>query len=202
MDLKNININYWGKVNSKFMNCNELKKITLQTLKTIKNLDAKYKIQYLKNKNKNRVSLNSKNNLIIIAESTNSKGKFSTYLTVDEDLNKNIDKVITENNNIKNVFNRYKNKYIPTICFLGFFNGKVSKRKMNLCEKNMLKVMDGEEIDKTKGSGFTSITAFTPYIKSNIKNIKKSNINIAYSYDEANNKTLMWLATPIIMNGY
>ena len=75
-------------------------------------------------------------------------------------------------------------------------------KKLFMNSENMLKVMDGEEVNKTKGSGFTSITAFTPHIKSNIKNIKKSNINIAYSYDEANNKTLMWLATPIIMNGY
>jgi hypothetical protein len=199
-NLKNININYWGRVNSKFMDCSELRLIAL---KAIKNFDSKYKfdIKYLNTKSKNRVILNTKNNLIIIAESTNSNGKSETYLTVDEDLNKDIDNLINENNNIKNIFNRY-NKYIPTICLSGFFDGRISKEKMNLCESNILKVIDGKEIEKTGGAGFTSITAFTPYIKSNIKNTKKSNINIAYSYDEASNRTLMWLATPIIMNEY
>ena len=70
--------------------------------------------------------------------------------------------------------------------------------------KNILYNMNAKEIDKIRNNNYISVTAYSNLLKENdleyLEN--KINLNIGIRYSEDEDKTLIYMATPIIKLDY
>lgn len=150
---------------------------------------------YDKEKNQISINLNSYFN------SEEKKGE--TYLCInivkDDDFSK-INDIIDR---VESIFVKYNTDMEMTSCIIGSIDGKVSQKNMTNKVHKALKNIKGDRIDKYSDDALLSYTVYTPYIDSHMLiNEEKINLNIAIRYNEYENKTYLWIGTPIITTGY
>lgn len=112
-----------------------------------------------------------------------------------------------ENNDIiyrvENIFREYNQPLEITTCVLGSFDGEFNEKTT---ENKILKAIhriNGIVVDEYKDYLLISYTAYTDLIDKNIlAGNDKINLNIALRYNEYDNKTLIWIGTPLIASGY
>ena len=106
-------------------------------------------------------------------------------------------------NIIKERFKSFKLKPKVNTCIIGCFDGKLDYEEMNSISENILKDAKAKKIDSIYDNNLISISAYSPYIDNNIEvNGKKINMNIALRYNGYEDKTYIWLGTPVITIEY
>ncbi|MDP4180045.1 MAG: YwmB family TATA-box binding protein [Bacillota bacterium] len=90
-----------------------------------------------------------------------------------------------------------------TACITGTFNGKKDFEYLNsICVKT-LKEVNAVKVEGINDGKLISISAYSSMIDDSIEvNRKKINLNLAMRYNNIDNKTYFWLATPIISTEY
>jgi len=102
-----------------------------------------------------------------------------------------------------NIFKKYKIKPKMNSCIVGNFDGKLKSEKMDIISDELFKILEAKKIEGINEKGLISISAYSPYLSENIKvKGKNVNLNLAIRYNEFENKTYIWLATPIITIEY
>ena len=103
----------------------------------------------------------------------------------------------------ENVFNEFNQPMEITTCIIGGFDGKFNKRIVENKFDAVINRFNGIVVDKYTEDNLISYTAYTDYIENNIfAGEDKINLNVALRYNECDDKTLIWIGTPIIANGY
>jgi len=106
-------------------------------------------------------------------------------------------------NIIKEKFRKFKLKPKVNTCIIGCFDGKLDYEEMNRISKSILKDAKAKEIDSISDNNLISISAYSPYIGNDIEvEGKKMNMNLALRYNAYEDKTYIWLATPVIAIEY
>lgn len=116
-------------------------------------------------------------------------------------------KQIVENNDIilkvDNIFKNHDKMMNVTSCIIGKIDGKVD---IDENEKKIIKSAEkfkGRVVESYKEEEVLSLSMFTPFIDEYIyTGNRKMNLNIAISYNECEDKTYVWIGTPIITIGY
>jgi hypothetical protein len=104
---------------------------------------------------------------------------------------------------IKEKFKKFKLKPKVNTCIVGCFDGKLDYGEMNRISKSILKDAKAKKIDSISDNNLISISAYSPYIENDIEVYgKKINMNLALRYNAFENKTYIWLATPVITIEY
>lgn len=112
-----------------------------------------------------------------------------------------------ENNDIisvaENVFKEFNQPMEITTCILGSFDGKFNKKEVESKFDTAINQFNGIVVDEYIEDNLISYTAYTDYIDKNIfTGENKINLNVALRYNEYDDKTLIWIGTPIIASGY
>ena len=101
------------------------------------------------------------------------------------------------------VFRKHKIKPDVNSCITGSFEGKLSQEEMDDICRMIFKGADAMKIDGIKDGNLISVTAYSPSIRSYIKvKDNRVNLNIAIRYNSYEDKTYLWLATPVITTEY
>ncbi|NLL07190.1 MAG: YwmB family TATA-box binding protein [Clostridiaceae bacterium] len=88
-------------------------------------------------------------------------------------------------------------------CIIGCFDGKLDYEEMNRISKTILKDTKAKDIKSIYDNNLISISAYSPYIDNTIElEGTRLNMNIALRYNAYENKTYIWLATPVITIEY
>lgn len=104
---------------------------------------------------------------------------------------------------IENIFKEYNKPVDITTCIVGTFDGKLTLEEKEEKIIRAIKVAKGKTIEKYEEDTVVSFSVFTPYIEKYIyTGNKKMNLNIAARYNEHEDKTYIWIGTPIITIGY
>lgn len=86
---------------------------------------------------------------------------------------------------------------------IGFFEGRRQTKDLNNMLNEMFKYLRANKNDVIKESNYVSITGYTPMIGRYIEiNGKKTNVNIALRYNSYEQKTYIWLSSPVINKEY
>lgn len=104
---------------------------------------------------------------------------------------------------VENFFDQYNKTIDITTCIVGTFDEELDleKNKKRILKAN--KAIKGKIIEQYEDEDILSYSIFTPYIDEHIyTGDKKMNLNIAVGYNEDENKTYIWIGTPIITIGY
>ncbi|HHV46669.1 MAG TPA: hypothetical protein GXX53_07205 [Tissierellia bacterium] len=104
---------------------------------------------------------------------------------------------------VDNIFQRYDKMMNVTKCIVGTIDGRID---IDESEDKVLKSarkFRGRVVESYKEEGVLSLSMFTPYIDEYIyTGTRKMNLNIAVNYNECEDKTYVWIGTPIITIGY
>ena len=120
------------------------------------------------------------------------------YLSIDLRLDKGIESTLQYREIIENICSQYGIDGSVNVCLKGAVDGDIGIEKRKEISSNLLRRLKAKEIQSKK-----TMDMFVVYAKNNSeKNYislgkKKVNINIAMEYDENNNKTWIYLATPV-----
>lgn len=88
-------------------------------------------------------------------------------------------------------------------CIIGCFDGKLDYEEMSRISEIILKGTKAKDIKGIYDNNLISISAYSPYIDNTIElEGKRLNMNIALRYNAYEDKTYIWLATPVITIEY
>ncbi len=104
---------------------------------------------------------------------------------------------------IDNVYEKYSMPIDNTNCIIGTASGKLDSDILKENIQNILGKYNARIIEEYEDKEVISYTVYTPYIKNHMFSYEKRvNLNLAIRYNEYENKTYFWIATPIITTGY
>ncbi|AIS51364.1 hypothetical protein TKV_c01590 [Thermoanaerobacter kivui] len=200
------NINAWAKINNDFTSFDKLNEYIEVAIKAM-NIDKdKAKISRIEENNFRQVGVEYAENTrqVNIAVQTLKNGsKSETYMLIDEYLLKGYDDVLKEKSLINNSFKMLKLKTKMAVCFVGIFNGKLNKEKNSSIVKLVLNELNAQKVEGMEDENVTSVSAYSDKIKEYIKlGSEKINLNVAIRYSSFDDKTYIWVATPIIAIEY
>ncbi|WP_054870758.1 YwmB family TATA-box binding protein [Caloranaerobacter sp. TR13] len=224
--LLEIDMNFTAKINSTYLDLNNLKKLSqkiinklnIDGLKVDKNLfQEMYSNDNIANYYCEDISQSNdliqltiwgkdkyKRTITAIISSYKDPydGTSETDLVIDvvQEYKKGLNKTIDEISNIYSSFNT-----IPqiTTCIIGTFNGKLKEDDKIKKVSKALYSINGRKVEGFFDDSLISISAYSPAIDEFIyTGSNKMNVNIALRYNEYEDKTYIWIGTPIITVGY
>lgn len=88
-------------------------------------------------------------------------------------------------------------------CLTGNYPGKLSNDRLNQICTDIFKASGARKVEGINESNLISVSAYTPSIGQAVEvNGRKINLNLAIRYNSYENKTYIWLATPVIITEY
>lgn len=126
-----------------------------------------------------------------------------THIMVDIVQNKGYKEIVDTCNRIQNFLNKYQNRVETTINLTGAQSGKLNRAEEKQRQTAIFSFLKAKKTEVLEDEFFTSITAYSPLISSHINyGGKDVNIQLAMRYSEYEDKTYLWLATPLITTAY
>lgn len=108
---------------------------------------------------------------------------------------------ITEN--IKNSFRKHNLEPVLSTCITGYFDGKLDHKSINTVSKNIFKGSNANKVNGIADRNLISVSAYSPTIGDSINvDGKKINLNFAIRYNSYEDKTYIWIASPVITVEY
>lgn len=130
-----------------------------------------------------------------------NKGKTTIFVNpIKREKNSQINGIIEDT---QAIFTQYGIKPEITTCIVGGFKGKLKRSDMDKLIIQSIKRVNGKIVDNYNEGNLISITAYTPIFKNKIySGNEKMNYNLAMRYNEYEEKTYVWIGTPIITISY
>ncbi len=94
-----------------------------------------------------------------------------------------------------------KHSIVPKVssCITGHIEGKLENKKMEEIYTKVFTTISARKVEGIRDGNLLSVSAYSPLLRDSIKvDGKKINFNLAARYNSYDNKTYIWLATPII----
>jgi len=137
----------------------------------------------------------------IIGVKKNSK---ESYIIVDILENKVYKSIVDIYTILENTLEKHTSQLDINTCISGEYTKKLQMNKYDEILEKILYNMNAEQIDKVEEENFVSITAYSKILHGNcLKYLgNKINLNIGMRYSEGDEKTLIYIATPIIKLDY
>lgn len=132
----------------------------------------------------------------------NKSGKGDKYITVDATETINGSALLLRNK-IERVFNDHGLKAVVNSCITGTYDGNLQDSQLeNICRK-ILNDSDAKKVESLRQENIISVSAFSPMIKDKLSiDGKNINLSLAIRYNKLENKTYLWVATPVVNTEY
>lgn len=146
-------------------------------------------------------SNNSNKSISIIGIKKNSNESYIIVDILDNKVYKNIVDIYTI---LEKSLYKYSNIVDISTCISGEFSKKLQFSKYDDIFQEILYNMSAKEIDRVENENMVSITAYSEFLDENYLEYlgNKINLNIGIRYSEDDDKTLIYIATPIIKLDY
>lgn len=104
---------------------------------------------------------------------------------------------------VNSILGKYGISASANSCLTGNYPGRLDNDRLNDICVDIFKAADARKVEGIKESNLISVSAYTPSIGQSVEvNGRKINLNIAIRYNSYENKTYIWLATPVIITEY
>jgi len=202
-------IYFWGKLNDGFNTFEMLKLLATDIAKDLGIVDSDgTQNKYVSNGMVEEVEIygTSADNKIInlrIQSSKEPDGKSEKYISVSivQDLSNNgLEKIRA---GAMEILEKYKINPKVNSCITGNFDGKLDNNQLNEICKNIFRGAGAKKVEGIRDKNLVSVSAYSPVIQDSIQvNGKNVNLNLAIRYNSFEDKTYIWLATPVIATEY
>ncbi len=148
------------------------------------------------------VNYNDKNTVIsIVGVKKNSKEFYIIVDILNNKVYKNIENIYVK---LENELEKYSNQVNINVCIAGEYTKKLKNTKISDILQKILYNMYAEKIDDIEEENFLSVNAYSKLLKeNNLKYLNREmNLNIGIRYSEDDDRTTIYMATPIIKIDY
>lgn len=186
------------------MTKNEMRDICIETINNLGLEESNIKWNENWNKDEKQIYAQIKTNektISIIGIKRNNK---ESYIIVDILENKVYKSIVDIYTILRNTLDKYTSQVDINTCISGEYTKKLKMNKYDDILEKILYNMNAEQIDRVEEENFVSITAYSKILHGNdLKYLgNKINLNIGMRYSEDDEKTLIYIATPIIKLDY
>lgn len=183
---------------------NEMRDICIETINNLGLEESNIKWNENWNKDEKQIYAQVKTNektISIIGIKRNNK---ESYIIVDILENKVYKSIVDIYTILRNTLDKYTSQVDINTCISGEYTKKLKMNKYDDILEKILYNMNAEQIDRVEEENFVSITAYSKILHGNyLKYLgNKINLNIGMRYSEGDEKTLIYIATPIIKLDY
>ena len=183
---------------------NEMRDICIETINNLGLEESNIKWNENWNKDEKQIYAQVKTNektISIIGIKRNNK---ESYIIVDILENKVYKSIVDIYTVLENTLEKYTSQVDINTCISGEYKKKLQMNKYDEILEKILYNMNAEQIDRVEEENFVSITAYSKILHGNyLKYLgNKINLNIGMRYSEDDEKTLIYIATPIIKLDY
>ena len=183
---------------------NEIKDICIDIINDLGLEESNIKWEEKWDNQENQIYIQSntlEKSISIIGIKKNSKESYIIIDILDNKVYKNIVDIYTI---LEKSLYKYSSNVDISTCISGEFYKKIQFNKYNDILEEILYNMNAEVVDKVQEENFLSITAYSKILKENYLEClgNKINLNIGIRYSEDEDKTLIYIATPIIKLDY
>jgi len=126
-----------------------------------------------------------------------------SYLIIDTAIYDNWNNLMLIKEEIDNIFEKLNLDTKVNITMTGSYDGNLDYSKRKHIASEIMKLLDAKFYEDYNSQRVYSVVGYTKKIKEYIYSQRqKININLALRYNEYENKTYLYLATPLITNEY
>lgn len=174
-------------------------------------LDNEYSIENKRQENESTVEISkaAKNAYTSIRIVTNETQKddsiilVKNYLYIDIKISNSLESAVMYKERVKKVLEDMNIVGDISLNLIGNVKGELNDTEKNNISDEIMKNLEADYITGNTNKGIYTIYAYSEGIKDYIMlGDKKTNINIAITYDEKNNLTKIYMATPIITQDF
>ncbi len=132
----------------------------------------------------------------------NKTGDGDKYITIDATETVNGSALLLRDK-IEGAFGKYGLKAVVNSCITGTYEGDLQDSQLeNICRK-ILDDSDAKKVDSIRQENIISVSAFSPMIEDKLSiDGKNVNLSLAIRYNKIENKTYLWVATPVVNTEY
>lgn len=183
---------------------NEMRDIFVEIINNLGLEESNMKWEENWNNSQNQIYAQVQNEEKHISISGIKKNDEEAYIMVDILENKVYKNIVDIYTILENTLNKYVQKVDINTCISGEYTKKLQMNKCDDIFQEILYNMNAKEIDRVEEENFISITAYSKTLKDNYLEYlgDKINLNIGMRYSEDDEKTIIYIATPIIKLDY
>lgn len=201
-----VDMNFEGELNNSYMEIEDISSFG-HILKDKMGIIEEFKEESISEENLNQYNIWGKNNtgdtISIIITSYRDENFNETTLFLDMVMSgewNHIEETILK---VEEILKSNGINSKTTTCITGAFCGKLIRNEINDKIRMTIDKINGKIIEDYYNDNLASISVYSPLIDEYILvGNKKMNLNVAMRYNEYEDKTYIWIGTPIITIGY
>ncbi|MGB9779595.1 YwmB family TATA-box binding protein [Caldanaerobacter sp.] len=197
------NINGWGKLKKDFVEIKDMEDYLRVVSESLRIRD--YSFRQVCDKDLRQVLFeyrDAERDVTVVVQSIKNDDRSETYLLIDEYL-KNADNLAKEREAIEKAFQKVKTKPIIATSIVGSFKGDLSLEEKRGIVREVFKILKAKKVE---GIEDIEVISLSGYIKNLGEYIavgnEKINLQVALRYSSYEDKTYIWVATPLIGTEY
>lgn len=206
----NYNINAHAMMDNEFLSFEEMDKIVNEIVAKF-GID-KERMEYTRSEQKDFRQIyvydrNSQNKaergISIIIDSERCQSMEQTHIIVDINTNQVYKGIVEDYIKLKNNLKKYSKNIDVYSCICGFFEGKIDEKCYNNIVDDILSSLDAQKKDEIQDDNILSTTGYTKNLGNCIEyGEDKINVNASVRYSEYDDKTFVYIGTPLITLEY
>lgn len=201
------NINGHALMSNKFLSFDDMEKIVnqiseelglnMEDFDQVKTNEDNFRQVYIYGKKP------SANGIFIKIESERCENIEETHIIVDMNKNAVYKDIVDNYANVKNILSGYSTSIDIYSCITGSFEGMIKNDYYDKIVKDVFSSMKAKERERIEDKNLLSVTGYTNMVQDYIKyNSQKVNLNVSLRYSEYDDKTFIYIGTPLIVLEY
>ncbi len=199
-------ISCWTKLNDKFLTINQIDAAMDRIIERINPDKATASKNVESGDHLNKIALyglkgNRAYNIAIESVKQGTGGE--TYIVIDVSMDKSYKDLMTERQNITNAVQVDESSINFSSCIIGTYKGKLEERDADKKSRIALQSINAKKVEGIEDRELKSISAFSSSVDSYIMSDQaRVNVQLAIRYSSYDDKTYIWIGTPLIPMGY
>lgn len=139
----------------------------------------------------------------IAIESVKQETSGETYIVVDVSMDRSYRDLKTERQNIAKALKVDEESINFSSCIIGTYKGKLEEREAEKKSRIALQSINAKKVEGVENDELKSISAFSSSVGSYVVSDRsRVNVQLAIRYSSYDDKTYIWIGTPLIPMGY
>jgi hypothetical protein len=139
----------------------------------------------------------------IAIESVKQEDQGETYIVFDVSMDKSYEDLMTERRNIVNALQVDETSINFSSCIIGTYKGRMAEKEADKKSRIALQSIKAEKVEGIENEELKSISAFSSSVGGYVlSDQSRVNVQLAIRYSSYDDKTYIWIGTPLIPMGY
>lgn len=199
-------ISCWTKFNDKFLTIKQIEAEMNRVVEGIKPDKATITKNIESDEQLNKIvlyGLKGNRAYSIAIESVKQDTGGETYIVVDVSMDKSYKDLKSERQNIAGILQVDEKSINFSSCIIGTYRGKLEQREAEKKSRIALQSINAKKVEGVENDELKSISAFSSSVGGYVMSDQaKVNVQLAIRYSSYDDKTYIWIGTPLIPMGY